>query len=131
MASDDTPSVADSHTIASSHEDHVEKSGTSDSSHASDNCRNSALDSHRMNAEMFGKLRDLESGRLSLYPMTSYASQIGGEGGLIFDEDVDKSIEKDPYLVEWDGPNDPENPYNWYVLTYPNLMIGLQSTNGG
>ncbi|GMM58102.1 hypothetical protein DAKH74_047180 [Maudiozyma humilis] len=25
----------------------------------------------------------------------------------------DKEISRDPYLVDWNGPNDPENPQNW------------------
>lgn len=131
MAAEDARSTQDSLTIASSGQDYVEKFGMSDSSHCSDNRRASALDPHGMNAETFRRSYDLESGRPSLYNMTSYASQIGGEGGPIPDEDVDESTEKDPNLVEWDGHNDPANPYNWYVLAYPNLTAGLQITNGG
>lgn len=26
---------------------------------------------------------------------------------------TDKSLSKDPNIVDWDGPNDPENPLNW------------------
>lgn len=124
-------STRDSLSIASSDEDHVGKFGTSDSSHGSDNRNDLALDSHRLNVDKFLKPSDLESGRLSLHPMISYASQIGGEGGVIPDNDVDECAEKDPNLVEWDGPNDPANPYNWYVVAYPKLRIGLHITNGG
>ncbi|GKT76523.1 major facilitator superfamily protein [Colletotrichum tofieldiae] len=28
-------------------------------------------------------------------------------------EDGDKEVEQDPNIVDWDGPDDPENPQNW------------------
>ena len=51
--------------------------------------------------------------------MTSYASQIGGEGEFPDEkiEKIEKNGEKDPNLVEWDGPHDPANPYNWYIYS--------------
>jgi len=69
---------------------------------------------HINNSETFERASDVESGRPSLYPVTSYASQIGGEGESFPDEGMPQS-EKDPNLVEWDGPNDPANPYNWSI----------------
>lgn len=131
MAAEDTYSTQDSSSFASSDEDHVEKFGTCHSSHCSDNRLDYDINSRNMNAETFGRSPDLESGRLSLFPMISYVSQIGGEGGPIPGEDVNVSTEKDPNLVEWDGPSDPVNPYNWYVLAYSKPMIGPQSTSGG
>jgi len=55
-----------------------------------------------------------ESHESELYPVTSYASQIGG-GGEVFPEEPSQT--KDPNLVDWDGPNDPANPYNWYSFS--------------
>jgi hypothetical protein len=100
-------------TISSEDDIKVEKT-TSDTSHAGSESRTpSALDNHKFNAEGFGRASDVESQRPPLYPVTSYASQIGGEGTFA-DEDVPESGERDPNLVEWDGPDDPHNPYNWY-----------------
>lgn len=131
MAAEDTYSTRDSSSITSSEKDHDVKFGMSDSSHNSDIRLDYNLNSRNMNDETFGRSPNLESGRLSFFPMISYVSQIGGEGGPIPGEDVHISTEKDPDLVEWDGPNDPANPYNWYVLAYPKPMIGLQSISGG
>jgi hypothetical protein len=69
-------------------------------------------DSEKLNVEPFRR-SSLESGRSSLYPVTSYASQIGGEGGIEDDDGREETPGKDPNLVEWDGPDDPNNPYNW------------------
>jgi hypothetical protein len=74
-----------------------------------------ALEQHRHNTEAHERASDLEDQRPALYPVTSYASQIGGEGFIDEDEDETprENVEKDPNLVEWDGPDDPNNPYNW------------------
>ena len=101
-------------TISVTDEDHVEKVIT-ESSHGSDSRRHSLAETHRMNNEAFERASDVESNhRPIIYPVISYASQIGGEGG-IEDPEHEKiqTGEKDPNLVEWDGPNDPKNPYNW------------------
>jgi hypothetical protein len=29
------------------------------------------------------------------------------------DMSLDEKEERDPNIVDWDGPNDPENPLNW------------------
>lgn len=129
MTQEHTSSVSGSPTISYFDESHVEKI-TTDSSPESYSRPHSALDSHRTNVDIFGRSSDVESLRHSLYPVTSYASQIGGEGGLP-DEEVEENGEKDDNLVEWDGPNDPANPYNWYVRGSSRLIIGLQSINGG
>jgi len=54
---------------------------------------------------------DVENGQQTLYPITSYASQIGGDGA--FAEEVFPTEEKDANSVDWDGAEDPANPYNW------------------
>jgi hypothetical protein len=74
-----------------------------------------ALEQHKHNTEAHEWASDLEDQRPALYPVTSYASQIGGEGFIDEDEDETprENVEKDPNLVEWDGPDDPNNPYNW------------------
>jgi hypothetical protein len=104
-------------TITSADETKAEKSA-SDASHGSSSLSRtpSALDSHAYNAEGYGRASDVESQRpSSLYPVTSYASQIGGEGTFEDDEpEAAAGGERDPNLVEWDGPEDPHNPYNWY-----------------
>jgi hypothetical protein len=56
------------------------------------------------------KFLDLECQRLRQVP--SYASQVGGDGGLP-EEEVDENGRKDKNLVDWDGPHDSANPYNW------------------
>jgi hypothetical protein len=100
-------------TISVTDEDHDDKIMT-DSSHGSDSRRHSLEESHRMNAHAFERASDVESNRHTIYPVISYASQIGGEGGIEDPEHEKHEIgEKDPNLVEWDGPNDPKNPYNW------------------
>lgn len=100
-------------TISVTDEEHVDKIMT-DSSHGSDSRRHSLEESHRMNADAFERASDVESNRPSIYPVISYASQIGGEGGIEDPEhEKHETGEKDPNLVEWDGPNDPKNPYNW------------------
>ena len=107
-----TEDTSPSPTISSSDDIKGEKLA-SDISHGSSSSRTpSALDAHKFNTEGFGRASDVESQRPSLYPVTSYASQIGGEGDFA-DEDDDQTGERDPNLVEWDGPDDPENPYNW------------------
>jgi hypothetical protein len=108
------PVSSGSPTISATDDSHTEKS-TTRWSHGSDNRPHSTLEAHKLNADAFSRSSDVESARHELYPVTSYASQIGGEGGPIPDEEeeVDPNAEKDPNLVEWDGPNDPANPYNW------------------
>jgi hypothetical protein len=121
MTTKETTDPSPSPTISSEDDIKVEKT-TSDTSHAGSESRTpSALDNHKFNAEGFRRASDVESQRPSLYPVTSYASQIGGEGTFA-DEDVPESGERDPNLVEWDGPDDPHNPYNWY---YPILWIAM------
>lgn len=44
-------------------------------------------------------------------------------------EDLKKKGEKDPNLIEWDGPDDPENPMNWaprkkWIVT---VMLGMMT----
>jgi hypothetical protein len=75
--------------------------------------RSDVLSVHRLKAESYRRSAEIEDARPGLYPVTSYASQIGGEGDLGMPEEVDETEEKDPNLVEWDGPDDPANPYNW------------------
>jgi hypothetical protein len=115
MANDDQEKTdtSPSPTISSADDIKVEKTA-SDLSHGSSSRTPSALDSHKLNAEEFTRASDVESQRPSLYPVTSYASQIGGEGTFA-DDDAEESGEPDPNLVEWDGPDDPHNPYNWYI----------------
>ena len=81
------------------------------SSHDPDNRQHSGMRTHKLNTDAFDRVSDIESARHSLYYVASYISQIGGEGGVPDDEV--QNGEKDPNLVEWDGPNDPANPYNW------------------
>lgn len=105
-----TEDTSPSPTISSVDDIKVEKS-SSDVSHGSSRTP-SASDPQQFNTEEFRRASDVESQRPSLYPVTSYASQIGGEGDFA-DEDEEETGERDPNLVEWDGPDDPENPYNW------------------
>lgn len=113
MASEHHSAPMNSPTIFVTDEDHDDKIMT-DSSHGSDSRRHSLEESHRMNAHAFERASDVESNRHTIYPVISYASQIGGEGGIEDPEHEKHEIgEKDPNLVEWDGPNDPKNPYNW------------------
>jgi len=61
-----------------------------------------------------GRASEVESERCSLYPVTSYASTIGGGGPFPSIQNPEPQNEpKDPNVVEWDGPKDPANPYNW------------------
>jgi hypothetical protein len=89
-----------------------------------------ALEHHKHNVEALGQVSDVEDQRPSLYPVTSYASQIGGEGFI--DEDPEETpqenVERDPNLVEWEGPDDPNNPYNWYLPVRIALMEYRSST---
>ena len=113
MASEHHTESMSSPTISVTDEEHVEKV-VSDSSHGSDSRRHSLAESHRMNGEAFERASDVESNRHTLYPVISYASQIGGEGGIEDPEhEKHETGEKDPNLVEWDNPKDPNNPYNW------------------
>lgn len=32
---------------------------------------------------------------------------------------------QDPYVVDWDGPNDPHNPFNWTTYKKIRQMIGM------
>ena len=97
---------------------HHEKLKKSDSEELATPRHSSAVESHRgthLDVEAFGRPSDVESARpASLYPSISYASQIGGVGGVEDEPEINETTEKDPNLVEWDGPNDPRNPYNWY-----------------
>jgi hypothetical protein len=68
---------------------------------------------HHSVARSVTRASDVESGRRSLYNVTSYVSEIGGEGTYMSQELPEIPEKKDPNLVEWDGPNDPMNPYNW------------------
>lgn len=44
---------------------------------------------------------------------------MGTVGGIGEEKDGESlNDEKDSDLVEWDGPNDPANPYNWYLLCF-------------
>ena len=53
----------------------------------------------------------------------SAKSQHGGEASSLemasLDQDATHIVakESDPNLVDWDGPEDPENPLNWYPAT--------------
>lgn len=39
-------------------------------------------------------------------------------------ESATPKIETDPNVVDWDGPNDPENPRNWPVrFKWANIVI--------
>jgi len=76
---------------------------------SSDSAGTPPVETHKENLEAFERASDLENERPSLYPVTSYASQIGGEGSFPLEE----SPQDDPNLVQWDGPDDPANPYNW------------------
>jgi hypothetical protein len=100
-----------SQTISADADSPSEKS-TPDRLHRSDSELNCALESHKLDADTFARSSDAESGRHSLRAVTSYAGQIGDNEGLP-NEEVDQSDEKDPNLVEWDGPDDLANPYNW------------------
>jgi hypothetical protein len=73
------------------------------------------LQTHNHNVDTFERASSIEDTRPALYPVTSYASQVGGEGIFREEEleDIREEGEKDPNLVEWDGPKDPNNPYNW------------------
>jgi hypothetical protein len=117
MAHSTIPSrkVSASPTLASSDGSDPEKI---DSGKAHPPC--SLLESHTHNVDTYGRSASLEDTRPSLYPVTSYASQIGGEGTFREEEleDIREEGEKDPNLVEWDGPKDPANPFNWYVSSY-------------
>lgn len=112
MTTEEKKDPSPSPTILSEDDIKVEKTA-SDSSHTGSERTPSALERHKFNVEGFHRASDVESQRPSLYPVTSYASQIGGEGTFA-DEDVPETGERDPNLVEWDGPEDPQNPYNWY-----------------
>jgi hypothetical protein len=100
-------------------EEHLDKipeneAPKADESHHQSDYLHSTLESHKHNTHAFDRASDVESLRHSLYPVTSYASQIGGEGGIEDGEVERPAGEKDPNLVEWDGPDDKNNPYNWY-----------------
>jgi hypothetical protein len=65
--------------------------------------------------------RDLENGNGNLEAKAAELTDGGGAS--------DKETAKDPYLVEWDGPDDPENPMNWsygkkWLVT---LMMGMMT----
>ena len=81
------------------------------------------IESHKLNTHTFERASDVESIRHGLYPIPSYASQIGGEGGIEDGEVQRPAGEKDPNLVEWDGPDDKNNPYNWYIPILPLARI--------
>lgn len=108
---------SNSPTISSSNGSHHEKHTKSDSEELATPRHSSAIVSHHEthhHGEGFGRASEIESARSeSLYPVISYASQIGGVGGVEDEPEIDQTAEKDPNLVEWDGPNDPKNPYNW------------------
>jgi hypothetical protein len=110
--------ASQSPTISSSNGSHLEKHTKSDSEELATPRHSSATESHHERhhpGEGFGRASEVESLRPpSLYPSISYASQIGGVGGVEDEPEIDQTAEKDPNLVEWDGPNDPKNPYNWY-----------------
>jgi len=120
-------------------EDHLEKipenaAPRADESHHHSDHLHSTLDSHKHNTHAFERASDVESIRPSLYPVTSYASQIGGEGGIEDGEIERPPGEKDPNLVEWDGPDDKNNPYNWYTRHLgfnPLTFTGHRHINGG
>lgn len=111
MTQEHASSMPLSPTISSFDESHIEK--ITNSSHESDSRPQSGLDSYDINGDAFVKASDMESWRGSLYQVNSYASHIGGEGGLPDAEEAREKGEKDPNLVEWDDPNDCANPYNW------------------
>lgn len=98
-------------TLASSDGNELEKIANPTHLHSS-----SPVENLHLNADTYERSSSLEDTRPSLYPVTSYASQIGGEGIFREEEleDIREEGEKDPNLVEWDGPKDPKNPYNWY-----------------
>jgi hypothetical protein len=104
-------------TLSSLDESHLEKIPTG-SSHASDSRYNFVLPSRKLSHESFERASHVESTRASLYPITSYPSRMGNVGGVDEEEDGESggNSDKDPDLVEWDGPNDPANPYNWYLI---------------
>ena len=131
MTTEEKTDPSPSPTILSEDDMKVEKTA-SDSSQVGSERTPSALESHKFNVEGFHRASDVESQRPSLYPVTSYASQIGGEGTFA-DEDVPEAGERDPNLVEWDGPDDPQNPYNWYNPRSweRGLMAGTRSIDGG
>lgn len=85
--------------------------------HESNNSRHSEFRSDKSSVVAFERASEVESARHSLYPVTSYAGQIGGEDSGLPDKLPD-SGEKDPNLVEWEGLDDPENPYNWYSVVF-------------
>ena len=31
----------------------------------------------------------------------------------------------DPYIVDWDGPNDPHNPFNWTTFKKARQLVGM------
>jgi hypothetical protein len=114
-------------TLASSDGNELEKMASPTHSHGS-----SPVENHHLNVDTYQRSSSLEDTRPSLYPVTSYASQIGGEGIFREEEleDIREEGEKDPNLVEWDDPKDPNNPYNWYRRWCP-TNPGLPSINGG
>ena len=53
-------------------------------------------------------------------------SSTSSEDGVPADRDLEKAEpavsekpedQHDPNVVDWDGPEDPQNPYNWYVIS--------------
>ena len=77
-------------------------------------------------------------------------SSTSSEDGVPADKDLEKgqavtseeqTEEKDPNIVDWDGPDDPQNPYNWYAdldcaqkyiygQLVTDLSVGLARRNG-
>jgi len=44
---------------------------------------------------------------------------------IVADEQREEREERDPNIVDWDGPDDPANPRNWYS-TSSDLISGLR-----
>ena len=91
----------------------------------------SGIGNDTLNAEAFERASEIENACSSLCPVTSYVTQIAGDGGGVSDE-KSRNGDKNPNLVEWNGPNDPANPYNWYFHKHMAfyLRTGLKNTNG-
>lgn len=49
---------------------------------------------------------------------------LSGTGNL--DQEKETTIEpRNPDLVDWDGPDDPENPYNWTVRRKTMVTVSI------
>lgn len=50
----------------------------------------------------------------------SHKNDIEASAGL-----TQGSSDTDPYIVDWDGPNDPHNPFNWTAFKKYRQLTGM------